>query len=110
MMEQLLFAGLLAPVSDHRRTSAAEQIVVQALSSILPPGVPLPVTRVVDARRARGVVTATVEFWDGRQGQVRIGKWHPDYADAWTVEWLGGARYAASWNGAAWERIEEVAS
>jgi hypothetical protein len=108
MAEQLVLEAWQAAKAATPSRRGAVAMVQQALASILPPGVPSPIARVISASLRGGKATASVEYWDGLRGCVQVSRWHPDYADAWTVQWTESGGGMASWNGTAWERVAEV--
>lgn len=75
-------------------------------AATLPPGVPMPITRVLRAAyRDRRTAVGAVELYDGTTGELEVSVWTEKCPHAWTVRWLRLEGGALSWNGQAWERI-----
>jgi len=82
----------------------AKELVENCLKSCLPPNVPTPVNKFINAKIvASKKAFATVELFDGKEATIEV-----TYPGTYCYRWTHVDGNPFNWNGEKWERVDEA--
>lgn len=82
----------------------AVEMITEAFRAVTPPGVPLPFSRILTARKQGKKAVGALEMADGSLATVEVGTFTVLHEESWSIkytEWPGGPLY---WDGTQWLR------